>query len=903
MLSYENAKKIADEDDNKIIEVLQAGLHFRVEAGAGAGKTYSLNKVVNWLDRNKQKELEISNKKIACITYTNTAVEVIKTRIQANSRITPMTIHSFAWENIRQFNKTLISLVNQLDMFPKETDEAKKKSIQYVQYTVGVKYVSDGILYLYHDDVIKLFSELLDNVKFRRILASHYAVILIDEYQDSFSSIMDRFLKYFIDADSKENPKETTSLNFPQKNGNRIQFGFFGDGWQTIYASSGACGEIDNDNIAVIKKRANFRSQDIIVKMLNRMRPDLVQVTASDEKDGMVMVITTQDYKGVRLTNSHYKNEMQPDDLRKTVNSVLCHLIDDYRWKKENTKVLMLTHKNLANQQNYSGLLEILGNHLKDADDPTLCFFRDTLEPVYKALDEKKIRDLYNALKVNKVPVYSKKEKAAWKILYDTLKEARTRTIGDVLDCAIESRLLPIAENVRNMYVSYLKDDTIIYARSNGKEWTAREFYSRSYSEMIAALAYLSPDSIFSTDHGVKGEEYDNVLFVVGRGWNNYKFDEQVYKNSEQLTGKELDTYKRNRNLFYVCCSRPRKNLVLLITVPINDNFMGYLKRVFGSEDGSNILTYSQFIDNRKKLTKLEEVQGYLSESGSVLMPINTEVIEAFADFMNQNQRKKIRAIAIGEFVEGIVDLLLRSKIELELTKEQRYEDLVFAKKVQILSNCYDRTIAEQLESVFDSSRKCVEFGNSIDDENLQSILQTSKHIVENIFVQYFLSKNHKFGSEDIYTIFSMLPLNNRIYILEQVAGNYLNRPLVDRLSLAYVKNGEYEKCSSLIGLAQEDRIITENEAYNFIEKYKTFVHHQDTIYQLNKNYDYNTSEVKGIFDRGNIVVGFPPNKNIFEVKRAVTIFKSWFDEKKSKYQEFVSLFFYLLAFDDRSIV
>ena len=40
---YEIAKKRADEIDAEIIETLKTGKNFRVEAGAGSGKTYSLN--------------------------------------------------------------------------------------------------------------------------------------------------------------------------------------------------------------------------------------------------------------------------------------------------------------------------------------------------------------------------------------------------------------------------------------------------------------------------------------------------------------------------------------------------------------------------------------------------------------------------------------------------------------------------------------------------------------------------------------------------------------------------------------------------------------------------------------------------------------------------------------------
>lgn len=41
--NYELAKAEADKVDEQIIEALREGHSFRVEAGAGSGKTYSLN--------------------------------------------------------------------------------------------------------------------------------------------------------------------------------------------------------------------------------------------------------------------------------------------------------------------------------------------------------------------------------------------------------------------------------------------------------------------------------------------------------------------------------------------------------------------------------------------------------------------------------------------------------------------------------------------------------------------------------------------------------------------------------------------------------------------------------------------------------------------------------------------
>ena len=47
--NYLEAKSEADKVDLEIINALKDGVSFRVEAGAGSGKTYSLNKAIEWI--------------------------------------------------------------------------------------------------------------------------------------------------------------------------------------------------------------------------------------------------------------------------------------------------------------------------------------------------------------------------------------------------------------------------------------------------------------------------------------------------------------------------------------------------------------------------------------------------------------------------------------------------------------------------------------------------------------------------------------------------------------------------------------------------------------------------------------------------------------------------------------
>ncbi|WP_461085732.1 UvrD-helicase domain-containing protein [Streptomyces deserti] len=79
-----------------VIEELEAGRSFLLEAGAGAGKTTTLVRALQHLLSHRRTELEASGRRIACITYTNVAKKKIVERISADPLSAPSTNSSGA---------------------------------------------------------------------------------------------------------------------------------------------------------------------------------------------------------------------------------------------------------------------------------------------------------------------------------------------------------------------------------------------------------------------------------------------------------------------------------------------------------------------------------------------------------------------------------------------------------------------------------------------------------------------------------------------------------------------------------------------------------------------------------------------------------------------------------------
>ena len=191
-----------------------------------------------------------------------------------------------------------------------------------------------------------------------------------------------------------------------------------------------------------------------------------------------------------------------------------------------------------------------------------------------------------------------------------------------------------------------------------------------------------------------------------------------------------------------------------------------------------------------------------------ILMPINEDFLEVFDTFMDNDQKNKIRANNVRQYVEGIIDLLLRDEITFFLGENENYSNLSWKRKLKIIEEKYDKNIALNIQYIFKIGGNGSHFSGKVENNELKKIINSAIHIVEDIFVKYFLKPEHKFGTENIYTVFSMLPLKHRIYILENVKKEYVNEILVDKLALAYVKSKEKSKSNELLDDALKNKII-----------------------------------------------------------------------------------------------
>src|SRR3546814_13199215 len=109
------ALRAAQEAQARVDICLDAGRSFRLEAGAGAGKTYSLVAALERLISEKGAKLLQNGQKVACITFTEVARDEIAEEIEEHPAILVDTIHAFSWAFLAQFQKAMSELLEGLE--------------------------------------------------------------------------------------------------------------------------------------------------------------------------------------------------------------------------------------------------------------------------------------------------------------------------------------------------------------------------------------------------------------------------------------------------------------------------------------------------------------------------------------------------------------------------------------------------------------------------------------------------------------------------------------------------------------------------------------------------------------------------------------------------------------------
>src|SRR5699024_26678 len=110
--------------------------------------TFSLVQALKGLIRGKGDRLRKNNQKIACITYTNAAAEVISNRIGKTSLVEISTIHVFCWSLMGRFQQELKKYVAHHPEFKNKVSKPEELANGVLNTALGGGFLKTR-LYLY----------------------------------------------------------------------------------------------------------------------------------------------------------------------------------------------------------------------------------------------------------------------------------------------------------------------------------------------------------------------------------------------------------------------------------------------------------------------------------------------------------------------------------------------------------------------------------------------------------------------------------------------------------------------------------------------------------------------------------------------------------------------------------
>ena len=589
---------------------------FLMIAGAGSGKTTSLIKGLTETLNKHGERLKLRRQKVACITYMEIAAGEIWADVGNNPLVHVSTIHSFLWSLVRSFQSDIQEWVanridekimelretaanfgprvqqrtrekNQSDIARYEQQRTRIGRVRSFTYGTGSDYVN-GILG--HDDIIRMAPQfIVERPLMRSLLSQQYPFVFVDESQDAMENVV--LALKAVDAEM----------------GDRFCLGFFGDPMQRIYLTG--IGSISaGPDWAYITKTENFRCPATVLSVANAIRRDgdgLVQTRGrmTGPGDALVSVPGSADIFILPI-------DERRDQRLAQVRTWAARKNDDPAWhtdkSHETVKVLVIVHRMAAKRLGFSDLYAALNdkapekfkNGFLDATAWPVRPFNNFVLPLVSASKKGNEFEVMQILR-SQSPLLDRKHLSGVNVaeqlgelrrfterLQQMMEPGSGATNADVLRHVHESvaidldpRVLTYLDLPAQVEAKERDNDGAAEDEDDGEEITKEVLAMDAFlpcpaSQFWGYYKYVNEDSPFSTQQGIKGAEFERVLVVLDDDEGTHaQFSYDKYLGIKPLSardeanrreGKET-VVERTRRLFYVCCTRAMKDLIVVL--------------------------------------------------------------------------------------------------------------------------------------------------------------------------------------------------------------------------------------------------------------------------------------------------------------------------------------------------
>lgn len=545
---------------------------FRIEAGPGAGKTRFLIHHINNVIKGSHRLY--SARKVACITFTNTAVDTIRQRLGngAIEKTEVSTIHSFLYNNIVKpyggclldeyelriekvdgheeaaVNRKFLNQWLEMDILaglkpPNSQKQLKtrpgltavlknwllsekcivrKGNIEWAFNDNVVAYTSEGRFALNRNSFGVLKNGFMEYKKlyWEKGIVDHedvlfFSGILIQKCPFILTVLRAKYPYIFVDEFQDTNPIQTYILSEIKKEESVV--GIIGDAAQAIYGFQGA--DIQLFRKYKVKKgnkyslNENHRSDKCIVDFLNILRKNFEQIPCEKYKDSSIRLYVGDRTKAFQKAKNICGLEELVSLSRDNVTSnAMKNLLGNSTYYKNIMKKYEETESNTERRNYVSAYI----NAIELARNGK---FKEAL---------KKVEWLYRK------QVEPKKE--ALNVLSLMLK-----SYPDYKDMPLMNFYLLLKGLDKNVQLSNFKTGSI------------KSFYENtSYIDLALCVNIVEDVSNHITIHKAKGAEYENVFVVGNNNFLDFLKDPDIEGNEEH-------------RVFYVALSRAKKRLFMYL--------------------------------------------------------------------------------------------------------------------------------------------------------------------------------------------------------------------------------------------------------------------------------------------------------------------------------------------------
>jgi DNA helicase-2/ATP-dependent DNA helicase PcrA len=582
-------------------------------AGAGSGKTTSLIKALSGILKTHGEHLRSRRQKVACITYTDIAAGEIWADVGNNPLVHVSTIHSFLWSTVKHFQPDIKNWVsvriedkiadfkekaanfgtrvqqktkdkNRRDTIRYENQRGRIQAVPSFKYGTGSDY-ANGILG--HDDVIKIGTTFLTGRPLiRQILSQQFPFLFVDESQDTFESVVESL----------------KAVGRAHKNS--FCLGFFGDPMQQIYNTG--IGTIPPDEgWEEITKPENFRCPQSVLSVSNAIRRDgdgLKQVARKTiQHEGKTVHVPGTAILFIASTKA------DRDKTIAEIRALVAIETKDSGWvsisKNDPVKVLVIVHRMAAKRLGFGDIYSALNdsapdqfkNGFLDASAWPLRPFTSFLLPLVIeacAANEFGVMEILRKQCKQLRPEVIQKKNVAEVLaslrkhtqhFQKMLAEDSKATVSEVLNYLTEADLIELDPRL----LSYVTEKEVAEEPAKEEQDQDEDELSKEIASMEAFLqcparqflgysTYIQEQSPFSTQQGIKGAEFERVLVILDDDEGTHvQFSYDKYFGLKELSDKEQEnrregketSVERTRRLFYVCCTRAKKDLVVVYFV------------------------------------------------------------------------------------------------------------------------------------------------------------------------------------------------------------------------------------------------------------------------------------------------------------------------------------------------